>query len=104
MMSVGGFHVADGKIDFDATALCLDLCTINRSLGKIGSRDREATFGKADGLRADAAGNVEHSFGSGPLLLYDAAQLCGLKLDALIPVEENEMIQVGQLIVELAHR
>jgi hypothetical protein len=60
--------------------------------------------GEPNGLRADSAAHIQHSFGFGPLGLYQCTELLALPADARIPVLVDQVIQGCEFVVKVGHR
>src|SRR5262249_18761378 len=72
---------------------------------QVGGGDGEAPLRQAEGLRADAARDIEDgSAPRPPAFVDDCGELSSLPLDTGIPVLKDQVVQTRHPIVELAHR
>ncbi len=98
-------QVAHGEIDLKRPALRLGPGPGDRPGRQVGGGDGEARLRQAEGLGADAAGDIEDgSAPRPPAPLHDADKLPGLPLDTGIPVLKDQVVETHHSVVKFAHR
>lgn len=99
-------HVADGEVQLDAAAVCLSSGPFDLARREVGTGHAETSLRQAEGLRADAAGDVEKRGArlDAPPVFENGGELLGLPGDAGVPVLVDEVIQRADIVVMSGHR
>ncbi len=90
-------HVRDGRPQAEALAGSLPSGTGGSASTEVGPGDEVPARGQTDGLSADTASTVEHCR---TILTDQSIQGLPLPLDARLPVRVDQVVVVGQIVVE----